>query len=112
MKIYSEQLNKFYDTVAECEKAEADYKATVEAARIEQERKAELAKKEKEQKMAKRKEAAAKVDAARKAYLEAQHVYREQLEEFVKIYGTYHYSTDNVEEIPSLFDWFGNIFKL
>ena len=112
MKIYSESLNKFYDTVEDCEKAEAAYAAEVAEEKAKKEQEAALAKQKKEQALAERKVAAEKVDAARKAYLEAQKAYREALEGFCKKYGTYHYSTDNADEIPSLFDWFGNIFKL
>ena len=86
IKVYSDRTNKFYDTVEE-------------------------AKQEKEKKLAERKAAAEKVEVARKAYLEAQKAYREELEKFCKQYGTYHYSTDNPDEIPSLFDWFGNFLK-
>jgi len=70
-----------------------------------------LAKEKKEKELAERKAAATQVETARKAYLEAQKAYRKTLEEFCGKYGTYHYSTNSADEIPSLFDWFGNFFK-
>ena len=112
LKYYSDKTNKFYDTAEEANRAEFELKEKENLEKIKKEREAALAKEKKEKAMAERKAAAEKVDAARKAYLEAQKAYRTELEGFCKTYGTYHYSTDNVEEIPSLFDWFGNIFKL
>ena len=69
-------------------------------------------KQKKEQELAERKACAEKVEVARKAYLEAQKAYKKELEAFCGKYGTYHYSTTSAEEIPSLFDWFNNLFKL
>ena len=112
VKIYSDKTNKFYDTVEEANRAEFELKEKENLEKIKKEREAALAKQEKEKKIAARKEAAEKVETARKAYLEAQKAYRQELEGFCKNYGTYHYSTDNADEIPSLFDWFGNILGL
>lgn len=111
MKYYSEKLNKFYDTADACQRAEFEAKEKENLEKIKREREVALAKEKKEKEVAERKAAAEKVDNARKAYLEAQKAYRTELENFCKKYGTYHYSTDNAEEIPSLFDWFGNLFK-
>ena len=111
MKYYSEKLNKFYDTVDACQHAEFEAKEKENLEKIRKEREVALAKEKKEKAMAERKVAAEKVETARKAYLEAQKTYRTELENFCKQYGTYHYSTDNPDEIPSLFDWFGNLFK-
>lgn len=111
MKYYSERLNKFYNTADECERAEFEAKEKENLEKIKKERELALAKEQKEKALAERKAAAEKVDTARKAYLEAQKTYRAELEGFCKQYGTYHYSTNNADEIPSLFDWFGNIFK-
>ena len=112
VKIYSDKTNKFYNTVEEANRAEFELKEKENLEKIKQERAAELAKQEKEKKVAERKAAAETVDAARKAYLEAQKVYRKALEDFCDKYGTYHYSTSDADEIPSLFDWFGNILRL
>ena len=61
--------------------------------------------------IAERKEAAAKVEAARQAFNEARKAYHSELEGFCKKYGTYHYSTNGKDDIPSLFDLFDNIFR-
>ena len=111
LKYYSDKTNKFYDTAEEANRAEFELKEKENLEKIKKEREAALAKEKKEKAMAERKAAAEKVDTARKAYLEAQKAYRTELEGFCKTYGTYHYSTDNADEVPSLFDFFGNIFK-
>ena len=54
---------------------------------------------------------AEKVEAARKAYLEAQKAYRNELEAFCKKYGTYHYTVTDADEVPSLFDVFKYAFN-
>lgn len=111
MKYYSEKLNKFYDTADACQRAEFELKEKENLEKIRKEREVALAKQEKEKKIAERKAAAEVVENARKAYLETQKAYKKALEDFCGKYGTYHYSTDNADEIPSLFDWFGNFFK-
>ena len=111
MKYYSEKLNKFYDTADACQRAEFEAKEQENREKIQKEREAALAKEKKEKALAERKAAAEKVDAARKAYVEAQKAYRTELEGFCKQYGTYHYSTNGADDVPSLFDFFGNIFK-
>jgi len=111
LKYYSDKTNKFYDTPEEANRAEFELKEKENLEKIKKERELALAKEQKEKALAERKAAAEKVDAARKAYLDAQKAYRTELEGFCKQYGTYHYSTSNADEIPSLFDWFGNIFK-
>ena len=112
MKYYSEKLNKFYDTPDACERAEFEAKEKENLEKIKKEREIALAKEQKEKALAERKAAAAKVEVARKAYAEAQKAYRTELESFCKKYGTYHYSTNNADEIPSLFDWLGNLLNL
>ena len=111
IKVYSDKTNKFYNTVEEANRAEFELKEKENLEKIRKEREEALAKEKKEKAMAERKAAAEKVDTARKAYLEAQKAYRTELEGFCKQYGTYHYSTNNADEVPSLFDFFGNIFK-
>lgn len=112
LKYYSDKTNQFYNTAEEANRAEFELKEKENLEKIRKEREEVLAKQKKEQITAERKAAAEKVDKARKTYLEAQREYRKALEDFCGKYGTYHYSTDNAEEIPSLFDWFGNLFKL
>ena len=111
VKIYSDKTNKFYNTVEEANRAEFELKEKENLEKIEKERKERELKEKKEKAAAERKALATEVDEARKAYTAAQKAYREKLEKFCKQYGTYHYSTDNADDIPSLFDWVGNIFK-
>ena len=111
IKIYSDKTNKFYNSVEEANHAEFELKEQENREKIQKEREAALAKQKKEQALAERKACAAEVDEARKAYLAAQKCYREKLEGFCKKYGTYHYTVENGDEIPSLFDIFGNLFK-
>ena len=111
MKYYSEKLNKFYDTADACQHAEFEAKEKENLEKIKKERELALAKEKKEKAVAERKALAAEVDTARKAYLEAQKAYREKLEGFCSKYGTYHYTVENGEEIPSLFDFFGNLLR-
>lgn len=111
IKIYSDKTNSFYNSVEEANRAEFELKEKENQERIKKEREERLAKEEKEKALAERKVAADKVEAARKAYLEAQKAYRDELNAFISKYKTYHYSTNNAEEIPSLFDWFNNLFK-
>ena len=111
IKIYSDVTNAFYNTAEEAQKAEEEHAAKLAAEKAKKEQEIALAKQKKEQALAERKVAAEKVETARKAYLDAQKAYRTELEGFCKQYGTYHYSTNNADEIPSLFDWFGNVFK-
>ena len=105
MRYYSEVLNKILDSPEAC--TQAEHAAKVEAARQQEERaKAEAAAKEKREKeAAERKAAAAEVEAARKAMVDAQRAYAKVLDEFVKKYGSYHYTTSSVKDIPLLFDF-------
>ena len=110
VKIYSDKTNKFYDTVEDANKAEQELKEKEELAKAKKEEELRIAKEKKEQALAERKEAAEKVEVARKAFNDARNAYKKELEEFCKKYGTYHYSTNSAEDIPSLFDFF-NFFK-
>lgn len=111
LKYYSDRTNKFYNSAEEANRAEFELKEQENREKIQKEREAALAKEKKEKALAERKAAAEKVDAARKAMTEAQKAYREELENFIDKYGTYHYSTSNPDEIPNLFDWVGNLFR-
>ena len=111
IKVYSDKTNKFYNTVEEANRAEFELKEKENREKIQKEREAALAKEKKEKELAERRVLATEVDTARKAYLEAQKVYREKLEGFCKKYGTYHYTVENGDEIPSLFDFFGNLLR-
>ena len=111
MKYYGERTKKLYDTAEACERAEFEAKEAENREKIRKERELALAKEKKEKEVAERKEAAAKVEAARKVMVEAQKGYRDELEAFCKKYGTYHYSTSSVEDIPTLFSSFLNLFS-
>ena len=111
LKYYSDKTNQFYNTAEEANRAEFELKEKENLEKIRKEREEALAKQKKEVAAAERKEAASKVDAARKALIEAQSAYRKELEAFCKKYGTYHYSTNNADDIPNLFDWIGNFLR-
>ena len=111
MKYYGERTNKLYNTAEECEKAEFEAKEKENLEKIKKERELAEAKAKKEKEAAERKALAEEVDAARKAMNEAQKVYKDKLDAFINKYHTYHFSTSNPAEIPTLFDVFDKIFK-
>lgn len=111
IKIYSDKTQKFYNSVEEANQAEFELKEKENLAKIQKERELALAKEKKEKALAERKAAAEKVDDARKAYSAAQKAYREELESFCKKYGTYHYSTNGKDDVPTLYDIFDKIFS-
>lgn len=112
MKYYSEKLNKFYDTADACQRAEFEAKEKENLAKIEKERALREEKEKKEIRAAERKAAAEKVEVARKEVEKANKAYKDALSEFINKYGSYHYTTSNPDEIPSLFDIFDQIFRL
>lgn len=111
IKVYSDRTNKFYNSVEEANRAEFELKEQENREKIQKERELALAKEKKEKALAERKEAATKVEAARQAFNEARKAYHKELDTFCKKYGTYHYTTDGKDDIPSLFDLFDNLFK-
>lgn len=115
IKIYSDKTQKFYNSVEEANQAEFEVKEAENREKIRKEREIAAAKEKKEKEVAERKAMAAEVEEARKAMVAAQKAYREAIEKFVKKYGTYHYSTNKFEDIPTLFDvfdWLPNSLKL
>lgn len=111
VRYYSDRLNRFFDTMEEANRAEFESKEKENLAKIQQEREARELKEKKEKDAAERKALAEKVDIARKAMVKAQSDYQAVLSEFVNKYHTYHYSTDNANEVPLLFSIFNDIFK-
>ena len=111
IKVYSDKTKQFYNTVEEANRAEFELKEKENLAKIEEERKARELKEKKEKAAVERKAAAEKVDAARKAYANAKKAYSEELEAFCKKYGTYHYSTNGKDDIPTLYDIIDKIFN-
>lgn len=111
VKFYSEKTGKYYNTLEEANQAEFKAKEAENRQRILAERKAAEEKEKKEKEAAERKAMAAEVTAALEAANKAQSVYREKLEAFCKKYGTFHFSTDGVKNVPALFDIFDPFFK-
>ena len=112
MKYYSEKLNKLFNSQVECEKAEFEAKEAENREKILAERKAAEVKAQKEKEAAERKALATEVEEARKAMVAAQKAYRDKIDAFIKKYGTYHYSTSNLDEIPTLFDLMNPLLHL
>ena len=102
MKYFSELTNQCYDTMAECQKAEAIRQKEIEDAKREEE-----ARKQKErEKSMKRAEDAKKVETARKAMVEAERAYKDELTKFCKTYGSYHTTVESFDDLPHLFSMF------
>lgn len=104
MRIISDLTKKEYSTVEECEQAEKEF---LEAKRVEEEKKKELAEQ--------RKVRATEVEDAMKAIKDAEDHYYELLNAFIKDYGSYHYSSRSVDDVPvksmfSLFKPFEDFF--
>lgn len=97
MKFYSEVTKQFYDSLKDGETAEQE--ALFAKKRAEE---------EKERLLAERKARADEVEEARKAMVKAQDEYKKVLNNFLRDYKTYHYSTSNIDDIPSFFDWLLN----
>lgn len=112
VRYYSDRLNRFFNTVEEANKAEFEAKEKENLDKIKKEREEALAKEKKEKDAAERKAAAEKVEKARKEMIVAQKAYKDALSEFVDKYHTYHFSTSDPNEVPTLFDIFENIFRL
>lgn len=96
MKYYSEETKKFYNSEKECVEATKAF--------LDERQKAEAEAKAKKEK---RSERAKEVELAREKMRDAQKNYADVLNQFVKDYGTYHWSTSSVDELPlclSLFD--------
>ena len=104
MKYYSEKLNRLFETQADCEKAEFEAKEAENREKILAERKAAEVRAQKEKEAAERKAMAAEVETARKNMVAAQKAYKEAIEAFTKKYGSYHYTSHSVDDIPTLFD--------
>lgn len=110
MKYFSEKLNKVFDTAEACQRAEFEAKEKENLEKIQKEKALREAKEQKEKEAAERKAMADKVEAARKEMVKAQNAYKEALNAFVEKYHTYHFSSSNPADIPTLFDIFDNIF--
>ena len=103
---YSEITGETYDSEEKC--LAAEQKAAEEKAKREQALVQERARKE--ALASQRKERAAEIENARKEMVTAQKKYRDLIEQFVKDYHSYHYTTTSSEDIPTLFDVFNRFF--
>lgn len=110
MRYYSDKTHKFYDTADECQRAEFEAKEAENREKIRREREIAHEKEKKEKEAAERKALAAEVEDARKAMVAAQNAYRDKIDEFVKRYHSYHYTTTNSDDIPTLFGLFDKLF--
>lgn len=99
MKYFSELTNQCYDTIAECQKAEETKKKEIEEAR-----RAEEVRKQKEKtRNAERAEAIKRVETARKAMVEAERAYRDEITSFCKTYGPYTTTFNSLDDMFSMF---------
>lgn len=110
MKYYGERTQRLYDTAGECQQAEFKAKEQENREKILAERKAAEAKEKKKKEASKRKARAAEVEAARKTMVEAQKAYKDKLESFIKTYSTYHFSSTDINDFPTLFNFFSDWF--
>lgn len=106
IRIYSDKTQKFYNSVEEANKAEFEAKEAENREKIRKERAEAEAKAKKEKEAAERKAAAAELDEARKEMVTAQKHYAELLDNFIKKYKSYHFSSTSVNDFPVLFDLF------
>ena len=109
MKIMSEKTGKTYATVEECVAAEKAYDEKVAEKKAAEEKALAERKAKSEALIAERKDRAAEVENAYKAILEAQKVYREKLNAFIKDYGSFHMTVRTGENNP--FDFFEDFWK-
>lgn len=109
MKILSEKTGKEYPTVELCIAAEKAYDEQIAKEKAEKEQALAIAKAKKEELAAVRKNRAAEVENAYKAIIEAQKVYNEKLNAFVKDYGSFHMTINTGEGNP--FNLFHNLFE-
>ena len=110
MRYYSDKLGKIFDSIDALQEAEVKAKEEENREKIRKERELAAEKERKDKLAAERKARAAEVDEARKAMVAAQNKYRETLEAFIKDYHTYHYSTSNLDDIPTLFEFLNRVF--
>lgn len=110
MKYYGEHTKRLYDTEKECMDAEFKAKEKENLEKIAKEKALREEKEKKEALAAERKAMADKVETARQEMVKAQKAYQEALNAFVEKYHTYHFSTSDPTDIPTLFDVFNKIF--
>lgn len=112
IKIFSDRTGKFYNSVEEANRAEFELKEQENLEKIQKEKALREEKEKKEKDVAERKAMADEVEAARKEMVKAQNAYKDALNAFVNKYHTYHFSSSNPADIPTLFDIFDKIFMV
>lgn len=106
IRYFSDKTNQCYDTMEAANKAEFEAKEKENLEKVKREREERERKEQREKAAAERKAMAEKVEAARKEMVAAQKNYRDAVDAFVKAYGTYHFSSSKIEDIPTLFSAF------
>ena len=106
IKFYSDKTNQYYNSIDEANHAEFEAKEKENLEKVRREREERERKEKQEKAAAERKAMAEKVEAARKEMVAAQKNYRDAINAFVKTYGTYHFSSSKLEDIPTLFSGF------
>lgn len=109
MKIISEKTGKEYPNIELCLAAEKEYDDQIAKEKAEKEAQEKALIVKKEAAIAERKEAASKVEEKRQALIAAQKSFQEELSEFCKKYGAYHYTIKNGND--SWFNLFDNFFN-
>ena len=99
MKYYSETLKKLFDSEDEAFEAEK----TAEKEASEKKAMVEIRKKQ-------RSEDAKEVEEALKKLKQAEDEYHEKLNDFIKKYGYFHYSSNDTKDFPSIFSVFEPFF--
>lgn len=106
IKFFSDRTNSYYNSLEEATRAEFEAKEKENLEKVKREREERERKEQREKAAAERKAMAEKVEAARKEMVAAQKNYRDAVDAFVKAYGTYHFSSSKIEDIPTLFSTF------
>lgn len=106
IKYYSDKTHQYYNSVDEANRAEFEAKEKENLEKVKREREERERKEQREKAATERKAMAEKVEAARKEMVAAQKNYRDAVDAFVKAYGTYHFSSSKIEDIPTLFSAF------
>ena len=110
VKYFSDVTKKYYETADAAAKAEHEAEMQIAQEKALAERKAAELKEKKEKEAAERKQMAGEIENARQTMIQAQKAYRDAIEAFVNKYGSYHWSSKNADDIPTLFSSFFDKF--
>ena len=95
MKFYSEKLNKLFDTEELCQQAESQHEKAVAEAEAKKKALAD-----------ERANRAKTVEELYKKAVEAKQTYDKALHDFVKDYGSFHFTFKTTDPFFGIFDWF------